>query len=237
MQGPIDAIDENDYWFKSTQVFVYVKVNKTIFMPLSFPVIPQVAFVMHLLQALLVLLSQAITAFCLVIDTASTDMLNSPTLNHPSLEITQPSVEYDYVVAPSNDSQHLNLTKEHIPCQAASPPLRPADPTACTYAATIACRLLSQTSFPRIVKGKWVWSNVSGCSAAFYFPPEGTSSLIPDLGGCKETFGDIARNCARRPRENVGSINVRTLPRWRDTGSAFDEGTVRYLVASMEIGK
>lgn len=189
---------------------------------------------MSLSQALFILFGQAITVLSLAIDTSSTNLLTNPTSNNINLNFTQPSLESAYNITPPNNTQPLSLIDRYIPCNATTPPLRPAEPTACTYATQIACRLLSQTTFPRITKGRWVWSNASGCSVAFYVPVSATSVLIPPLGECRETFENIAHHCAGRPVENVGSVNVRTFPSRRDPGSAFDGARVRYLVASMQ---
>lgn len=78
------------------------------------------------------------------------------------------------------------------------------------------------------MRDKWIWTELPGCSLGYYLPEE---TIVPFLGQCEASFGDIVELCSTNSRFNAGGINVEEMPDFSGNGRAVVEGRLRYAMA------
>ena len=163
------------------------------------------------------------------------------TLGAVSLSIDSPSinfaVQYNNLL---NYTSPINQTNRlyDIECQHTTDLTIPApDKEVCEDIIPAACEKLSpRFPFP-VMRNKWVWTSLEGCSLAYYMPEVAPRSLIPSVKECEEQiYGAMIEKCTRMThRYNLGTINVFTPPDPHETGLPIAFGLPRYLVASKEL--
>ena len=107
---------------------------------------------------------------------------------------------------------------------------------ACTQAIPIACSKLTYFNPELIVKDRWIWTNLPGCSLAFYIPMPRGRGNIPTMQECEvQIFGHLVQQCVQPALWNLGTINVFTPPTPSNPGSAFLWSYPRYLVSPKQL--
>ena len=107
---------------------------------------------------------------------------------------------------------------------------------ACTTAIPIACSKLTNYRPGLLVRDRWIWTNLPGCSLAFYVPMQVLRANVPTLQECEEQiFGHLVQQCVQPALWNLGTINVFSPPTPSNPGSAFLWSYPRYLVSPKQL--
>ncbi len=108
---------------------------------------------------------------------------------------------------------------------------------ACTQAIPIACSKLTDYAPRWLVKDRWIWTNLPGCSLAHYIPMVVKPGSIPTRQECvSQVYGSLVQKCVVESHSwNLGKINVLTPPYPRGAGSAFFQDRPRYLVSPRQL--
>lgn len=134
----------------------------------------------------------------------------------------------------SNRTLSLNNEIE-VACRAADPVLPyQIEVQSCGPAIAIACRIIRAVAASREGEGSWNWVTLTprcNCVAAFYVPIRAPQWMFPSLAECYDIFERILHFCGYSRYQNVGTVNVKVLPRSSWPGTADDETTPRYLMA------
>lgn len=106
----------------------------------------------------------------------------------------------------------------------------------CIEAIPIACSKLTFFGPTHIVKDRWIWTNLPGCSLAYYVPREAEFRDIPTKEVCEvEIFSYLVERCVPWPEWNLGTINVLYAPNPEEPGDAFLRDFPRYLVSPKQL--
>ena len=158
-----------------------------------------------------------------------------------SLSITSESFKFaEQYNHQLNYTSTINQTdrRYHIDCRKISRPHLPTpNPAACGEVKRAACEPFDPDfPFP-IVRDRWAWLTLKGCSLAFYIPADADVSLYPSVYECQEKiYGAMIRTCVHNSGQyNIGTINVNTPPDPNFEGSPLVHGHPRYLMAYEEL--
>ena len=211
-----------DYSESDLPEFQYFTVdtfsNSFFLLPASLLLIP-----MLLYHSIISLLVHALGAAPLSIDPASFNF----------------AVQYNNLL---NHTSPINQTNRphDIECAYVSGLYLPAPKIeVCGEVIPAACEKLSPRFRFMVMRNKWVWTSLEGCSLAYYMPSEAPSSEFPSRDECKEQiYKAIIDRCTQRTGGwNVGTINVFTPPDPSDEGLPLLFSYPRYLVAFKELDK
>lgn len=131
------------------------------------------------------------------------------------------------ITLPNNN---LTLTNTVDPecVKITDPPMVGLNPTMCHVALQIICNRLTGPRPEQLVRDKWIWTELVGCSLGYYLPHWAT---VPFLGQCERSYSEILELCATDSRFNAGGINVLEMPDFSGDGQGVMEGLVRYAMA------
>lgn len=102
------------------------------------------------------------------------------------------------------------------------------NPTNCKICIPIVCKKLTSPHPEQLIRDKWFWAELPGCSLGYYLPEE---ALVPSAGQCERTFAAIVEPCSTNSRFNAGGINVEEMPDFSGDGSVVVERRLRYVMA------
>lgn len=130
----------------------------------------------------------------------------------------------------SLSNNNLTLTNIFDPecVKITEPPMVGLNPTMCHVVLQIICNRLTGPPPERLVRDKWIWTELVGCSLGYYLP-EGT--IVPYLHQCQNRVLQILELCSTNSRFNAGGINVQEMPDFSGDGQAFVAGAMRYAMA------
>lgn len=158
-----------------------------------------------------------------------------------SLAIEPSSINFNsHDITLLNHSRPSNQTSNAYHGECSFIPNRPDLPNfyedACTEAIPIACSKLTYFNPELLVKDKWIWTNLPGCSLAYYIPLPVALRNIPTKQECEvQIFGYLVQKCVPSGSWNLGLINVLDPPTPSNPGSAFLWSYPRYLVSSKQL--
>ena len=167
--------------------------------------------------------------------------LNIQALAIPVVLVNPPSIDLPFSGSHLTSEPTLvsTLAEAQVKCTAANPPLLIAiDLRECTYAVPFTCRRLDIVRLAQRPRDVWLWTEMANCAVGFYVPSQASPWIIPSRDECESNiFGNILRLCGQdRQAENVGTINVATLPSRDGPGNASEADFPRYLVAAKRLG-
>ncbi|CAD6590110.1 MAG: hypothetical protein ASARMPRED_004570 [Alectoria sarmentosa] len=144
--------------------------------------------------------------------------ISSLTINSPSTSLITPSIN-NLTLSDVPDPQCVKIT---------DPPMLGLNPTNCEIALPIICNRLTQPRPERLLRDKWIWTELPGCSLGYYLPED---APVPWRGQCERTFESILELCSMDSRFNAGGINVEEMPDFSGDGRAVREGRLRFAMA------
>ena len=107
---------------------------------------------------------------------------------------------------------------------------------ACTEAIPIACSNLTffEPEYP--LRDRWIWTNLPGCSLAFFVPMAAEWDILPTKQQCEvHVFGFLVELCVPSNVWNLGKINVFSPPTPGDPGRAWVQNHPRYLISPKQL--
>ena len=106
----------------------------------------------------------------------------------------------------------------------------------CTLAIPIACSKITYATPRYLVKDRWIWTNLPGCSLAYYLPMAAPPVFIPTKQECEvQIYEYLVQKCVGSPLVNLGTINVLSPPSPRGPGMPFNKDLPRYLVSPKQL--
>ncbi|KAL8938375.1 MAG: hypothetical protein Q9216_003932 [Gyalolechia sp. 2 TL-2023] len=108
---------------------------------------------------------------------------------------------------------------------------------ACLNAIVDICNKLT---FPHVEKDRWIWTPPSniGCALGFWLPSGNGSdaAFAPTYERCQTgIFEPIARACTNPAWNNVGGVNLRTLPDGTTSGEAVNPLYPSYVIGPNQL--
>ena len=177
----------------------------------------------------------AIMQICLVLFASLSFPLRILSLN---IEASSVSLN-NHNITPLNQSRPSNRTYPHIGyCSLIvdRPDLSHFNHEACTEAIPIACSNLTQFEPQYPFRDRWIWTNLPGCSLAFFVPMAAESGVLPTKQQCEVLiFGFLVETCVPSNVWNLGKINVFSPPTPGDSGRAWVQDYPRYLISPKQL--
>ena len=107
----------------------------------------------------------------------------------------------------------------------------------CQTAAADICNKLTD---PHVQKDRWIWTNPAIISCAFgFWLPSGNGSdaaFAPDYNRCMYgIFQPMAKSCTNPSWNNVGGVNLASIPNATYTGQAVDPYYPSYVIAPSQL--
>ncbi|MCJ1451169.1 hypothetical protein MMC28_001504 [Mycoblastus sanguinarius] len=102
--------------------------------------------------------------------------------------------------------------------------------------------ICDQLTDPAVQKGKWIWASATPpdvCWLGFYLPTYAGSAQVPTLDRCvNEIFRPMVGFCNvwdNQGENNLGLVNVKSVPDGSQSGQAVDVGYPSFVLASREL--
>ena len=106
----------------------------------------------------------------------------------------------------------------------------------CFHGIAFACHKLTYYEPQYLVRDRWIWTNLPGCSLAFYVPVGAAIRRLPTVEECQvDIFNNLIERCVVSSRWNLGTMNVFDPPTPNGPGAAFLRNLPRYLVAPAQL--
>ena len=106
----------------------------------------------------------------------------------------------------------------------------------CIEAIPVTCSKLTYYEPHLLVRDRWIWTNLPGCSLAYYVPMAVHRRDIPTNEECQvQIYEYLVHKCVPWPHYNLGTINVLSPPLPHDSGEAFLPHYPRYLVSPKQL--
>ena len=150
-----------------------------------------------------------------------------------SINLNSLNITLLYQSQPSNQTNPYRVVCSVIPRRQDLPNFHE---DSCVTAIPIACAKLTTFAPEYLLRDKWIWTNLPGCSLAYFVPMAADSRSIPTKQDCEANiYGYMVETCVPSNWINLGTINVASPPTPSGAGRAWLQDYPRFLISPKEL--